>query len=126
VAPNQLVGLIAAEYAGQPVAFEAVYALLTGQSEEGMEAVRIHSGSVMEGRRMDSIDFRRRRLIPFGVIRPGRCEGVEGMSCFSLQDRCFYFNPGDEFMFQAEDMLVLFGHEYSVIHFRDCLQRGSL
>jgi voltage-gated potassium channel len=30
VAPNQVVGLIAAEYAGQPVAFEAVYGLLTG------------------------------------------------------------------------------------------------
>ncbi len=126
VAPNQVVGLIAAEYAGQPVAFEAVYALLSGQSEEGIEAVVVKQGSVMEGRRMDSIDFRQRRLIPFGVIRPGSCEEVEGVTCFILQDRCFYFNPGDDFIFQAEDMLVLFGHEYSVIHFRDCLQGGKL
>lgn len=126
VTPNQVVGLIAAEYAGQPVAFEAVYGLLTGQSKEGIEAVRINQGSVMEGRRMDSIDFRHRRLIPFGVIREGRCEGVEGMTCYSLRERCFYFNPGDDFTFQAEDLLVMFGHQYSVVHFRDCLEGGEL
>jgi voltage-gated potassium channel len=126
VTPNQVVGLIAAEYAGQPVAFEAVYGLLSGQSNEGIEAVHIKPGSVLEGRRMDSIDFRHRRLIPFGVIREGRCEGVEGMTCYSLRDRCFYFNPGDDFMFQAEDLLVMFGHQYSVVHFRECLEGGKL
>ncbi len=126
VTPNQVVGLIAAEYAGQPVAFEAVYALLTGMSKERMEAVRVKQGSVMEGRRMDSIDFHRRRLIPFGVIRDGHCEGVKGVTCYSLQDRCFFFNPGDEFIFQAEDLLVLFGHHYSMLHFRDCLEGGQL
>jgi voltage-gated potassium channel len=126
VAPNQVVGLIAAEYAGQPVAFEAVYGLLTGQSEEGMEAVRITQGSVMAGRRMDSIDFHQRRLIPFGVIRKGPCQESGGATSHPLDDGCFYFNPGDDFAFEAEDLLVLFGHKYSMIHFRDSLQRGSL
>lgn len=126
VAPNQVVGLIAAEYAGQPVAFEAVYGLLTGNSQEGMEAVRIRQGSVLEGRRMDSIDFRHRRLIPFSVIREGRCEKVAGCMSFRLQDRCVYFNPGDDFLLEAGDLLVMFGHEYSVVHFRDCLEGGRL
>ncbi|MCU7798385.1 MAG: NAD-binding protein [Candidatus Thiodiazotropha sp. (ex Myrtea spinifera)] len=126
VAPNEVVGLIAAEYAGQPVAFEAVYGLLTGQANEGMEAVRIKRGSVMDGRRMGEVDFRQRRLIPFGVIRQGSCEDVEGATCYNLQDRSFYFNPGEAFVFRAEDLLVLFGHEYSVVHFRDCLEGGTL
>lgn len=126
VAPNQVVGLIAAEYAGQPVAFEAVYGLLTGQSEVAMEAVRVKSGSAMDGQRLEGIDFRRRRLIPFGVMREGGSAEVEGVTCYNLQDRCFYFNPGDDFVFQAEDLLVLFGHQYSVIHFRDCLEGGKL
>ncbi|MGD8909840.1 MAG: NAD-binding protein [Chromatiales bacterium] len=126
VAPNQVVGLIAAEYAGQPVAFEAIYGLLTGQSEEGMEAVRIKQGSVMDGRRMDSIDFHRLRLIPFGVIRAGQCDEVEGATCYSLLDGCFYFNPSAAFRFQAEDLLVLFGHQYSMVHFRDMLLGGRL
>lgn len=125
VAPNQVVGLIAAEYAGHPVAFEAVYALLTGQLEEGIDSVRIKQGSVLDGRRMGSIDFRHRRLIPFGVIREGCCEGEDWGTCYSLQDRCFYFNPGEDFILLADDLLVLFGHRYSVVHFRDCLVEGG-
>lgn len=126
VAPNQVVGMIAAEYAGQPVAFEAIYGLLSGQSSEGMEAVRIKQDSVMHGRRMGEVDFRRLKLIPFGVIRQGLCEPGEGVTCYGMRDRSFYFNPGDDFIFQAEDLLVLFGHEYSVVHFRDCLEGGRL
>ncbi len=126
VAPNEVVGLIAAEYAGQPVAFEAVYGLLTGESSKGMEAIRIKRESVLDGRRMGEVDFKQRRLIPFGVIREGQHAVIEAMTHFKLQDRCFYFNPNDDFVLQAEDLLVLFGHEYSVVHFRDCLEGGTL
>jgi voltage-gated potassium channel len=126
VAPNQVVGMIAAEYAGQPVAFEAVYGLLSGQANEGMEAVRIKQDSVVDGRPMGEVDFRRLKLIPFGVIRQGRCSSAAGAACYSLRDRSFYFNPGDDFIIEAEDLLVLFGHEYSVVHFRDCLEGGRL
>ncbi len=126
VAPNEVVGLIAAQYAGQPVAFEAVYGLLSGKSQERMEAVRIKPSSCLDGRSMAGIDFHQRRLIPFGVIREGDCEKLEGITCYSLHSRSFIFNPGDDFVLQAEDLLVLFGHHYSMLHFRDCLERGKL
>jgi voltage-gated potassium channel len=126
VAPNEVVGLIAAQYAGQPVAFEAVYGLLSGKSQERMEAVRIKPSSCLDGRSMEGIDFHPRRLIPFGVIREGDCEKIEGITCYSLHSRSFIFNPGDDFVLQAEDLLVLFGHHYSMLHFRDCLERGKL
>ncbi|MCU7924324.1 MAG: NAD-binding protein [Candidatus Thiodiazotropha sp. (ex Dulcina madagascariensis)] len=124
VSPYEVLGLIAAEYAGQPVAFEAVYGLLTGQSHEGIEAVRIQQGGVLDGQLMGDVDFRHRKLTPFGVIRKGDCE--PGDSRYPLQDSCFHFNPRDDFTLRADDLLVLFGHEYSVVHFRDCLERGTL
>jgi voltage-gated potassium channel len=126
VAPYEVFGLIAAEYAGQPVAFEAVYGLLTRQSNVGIEAVRIKHDSTLVGRRMGEIDFISRKLIPFGVIREAECEADEAHNRFKLDRRCFYFNPSDTFPLQAEDLLVLIGHEYSVIHLRDCLESGSL
>ncbi|MEJ2608689.1 MAG: NAD-binding protein [Candidatus Thiodiazotropha sp.] len=126
VAPYEVFGLIAAEYAGQPVAFEAIYGLLTGQSSEGIEAVRIKNGGVLVGRSLGSIDFKERKLTLFGVIRQGNAMCDEGVSCFTLQDGLFYFNPGMEFTLQANDLLVLFGHEYSVRHLHDCLERGTL
>ncbi len=126
VAPNQVVGMIAAEYAGQPVAFEAVYGLLSGQSDEGMEAVRVKEGSVLDGTTMGEVGFRRRKLLPFGVIRSLGCESADNATVFRMKERCFHFNPGDDFVLQAEDMLVLFGHEYSLIHFRKKLEEGRL
>jgi voltage-gated potassium channel len=126
VAPNQVFGLIAAEYAGQPVAFEAIYGLLTGQSPEGIEALRIKAESGLVGRRMDSIDFRQRKLTPFGVIRDERSNVVQGHDYYELQGRDFFFNPKADFTLKENDLLVLLGHEYSVVHFRDCLERGIL
>ncbi|MCG8100492.1 MAG: potassium channel family protein, partial [Candidatus Thiodiazotropha taylori] len=73
VAPYEVFGLIAAEYAGQPVAFEAVYGLLTRQTSEGIEAVRIKRDSSLAGKQMGEIDFLARKLIPFGIIRDGCC-----------------------------------------------------
>ncbi|MCG7981179.1 MAG: NAD-binding protein [Candidatus Thiodiazotropha lotti] len=126
VAPYEVFGLIAAEYAGQPVAFEAVYGLLTRQTSEGIEAVRIKRDSSLVGKQMGEIDFLARKLIPFGIIRDGCCDSEIDNSCFNLNERCFYFNPGERFALQANDLLVLIGHEYSVIHLRDCLERGEL
>jgi voltage-gated potassium channel len=126
VAPNQVFGLIAAEYAGQPVAFEAIYGLLTGQSPEGIEALRIKAQSGLIGRRMDSIDFRQRKLTPFGVIRDQLHDTADEHAYYELEGRYFFFNPKDDFTLNQDDLLVLLGHEYSVVHFRDCLERGAL
>ncbi|MES9850981.1 MAG: NAD-binding protein [Candidatus Thiodiazotropha sp. L084R] len=126
VAPYEVFGLIAAEYAGQPVAFEAVYGLLSKQTSEGIEAVRIKRQSSLVGQCMGEIDFKERKLTPFGVIRDGECETDEDAGQFNLKGRCFYFNPKDDFTLVEDDLLVLIGHEYSVIHLRDCLERGTL
>lgn len=126
VAPNQVFGLIAAEYAGQPVAFEAIYGLMSGQSPEGIEAVRIKQDSGLVGRCMDSIDFRQRKLTPFGVIREEAGGVAEEHAYYDLKGRCFFFNPKHNFVLKKDDLLVFMGHEYSVVHFRDCLERGSV
>ncbi len=126
VAPYEIVGLIAAEYVGQPVAFEAIYGMLTGQNDVGIEAVRVRSGSVLDGRCMADIGFRQGKLIPFGVVREGGCP-IDGSSgAYEIEGRCFHFNPAPDFELQAGDLVVMFGHEYSVVHFRDCLERGTL
>ena len=75
---------------------------------------------------MGEIDFKERKLTPFGVIRDGECETDEDAGQFNLKGRCFYFNPKDDFTLLEDDLLVLIGHEYSVIHLRDCLERGTL
>ncbi|MEW8246787.1 MAG: potassium channel protein, partial [Candidatus Thiodiazotropha endolucinida] len=63
---------------------------------------------------------------PFGVIREAGCGTAEEHAYYDLQGSCFFFNPKDNFMLKKDDLLVLMGHEYSVVHFRDCLERGTL
>ncbi|MEN8179707.1 MAG: NAD-binding protein [Pseudomonadota bacterium] len=126
VAPYEVVGLIAAEYVGQPVAFEAIYALITGERDEGIETVRIHQSSVLDGRCIGDVNFRERKLIPFGVVREGATQLESNPYRYDLHGRNFYFNPEPDFVLQAGDFLVMFGHEFSVVHFRECLERGTL
>ncbi len=124
VAPYEVVGLIAAEYVGQPVAFEAIYGLITGEQDVGIDAVRIHKSSVLDGHRIGDVNFRERKLIPFGVVREGDSEHEISAFRFDLHGRNFYFNPEDDFVLQEGDFLVMFGHDFSVVHLRDCLERG--
>ncbi|MET0090974.1 MAG: NAD-binding protein [Candidatus Thiodiazotropha sp.] len=126
VAPYEVFGLIAAEYAGQPVAFEAVYGLLAGQSNEGIEAVRLKPNHPMVGCTLGDMNFKARKLILFGVIREGVCGLDSAVSNFRLQKGCFYFNPGEDFILRDNDLLVLFGHKYSMLHLREYLEKGVL
>jgi voltage-gated potassium channel len=126
VAPYEVFGLIAAEYAGQPVAFEAVYGLLAGQFDEGIEAVRIQQTSPLVGKSIGEVDFKARKLIPFGVIREDAGDLDKTMIHFQLEKGSFYFNPGENFILQPHDLLVLFGHKYSMVHLRKSLEKGIL
>lgn len=81
---------------------------------------------VLSEKRIGDINFRERKLIPFGVVRKETLEQASPFYRYDLHGSNFYFNPNPNFVLQAGDFLVMFGHEFSVIHFRDCLERGSL
>lgn len=118
VAPFMIVGLVGAEYVGRPVAFEAIHGILHSDSEVTLEAMRIPEGAAIDGNTVHGADFPARRLLLFGVIakqgRDGRCGGHYALE----DDYCFYFKPGGEFPLAAGDMLILFGYDISVQHFK--------
>lgn len=118
IRPFEVVGLTVAEYVGQPVAFEAVYGVVSGEKHLRIEAVIVHAGSWLNGRQLKDIDLDAARLILFGVIAHP-CEERQHLSCYALSDRCFYFNPSPEFCLTESDMLVVFGHEYSINYFKE-------
>jgi len=118
VAPFMIVGLIGAEYVGRPVAFEAIHGILHGDWNVMLEAVRIPEGSNLAGRSVARVGFAGKRLLLFGVIaaagRPAPCGGRYPLE----DDYCFYFKPGDDFTLAAGDMLILFGIDISLQHFK--------
>lgn len=125
IQPFEMVGLTVAEYVGQPVAFEAVYSMAGGDQQSRIEAVMIREGAALAGARIGDIHFEEIRLILFGVIGTPH-ESRQAHPGYTLRSRFFYFNPSDDFRLNAGDILVVFGHEYSISHFKELADKGWL
>lgn len=119
LSPFSLAGMIAAEYIGHPVAFEAIFGMLSGEKEVEMDALRVAESSRLDGVRVGDIDFRAHRLILFGIVcREGDPRLEEGLSYGMPATQHFHFNPRPEFVLKRDDILILFGHQYSLYHFK--------
>jgi voltage-gated potassium channel len=119
VRPYEVVGHMAAEFIGQPVAFDALYDVVTRAKGIHLEPVRVASGSWLDARRVSDIDFAEQHLMLFGVIRPHASPAVNGHERYELSGAHFYFNPKPEFRLHAHDILMLIGHEASLSRFKE-------
>ncbi len=119
VAPYETAGQVAAQFVGQPVAFEAFYGLLTDEAQIGADAVRIGAESDLVGQPLAALDFAGNRLILFGVVREAGHPPAQGPRSYRLRERQFYFNPPTDFLLEDEDLLIVFGHEHSIAHFKE-------
>lgn len=126
VSPYKSVGLIAGEFIGKPVAFEAIHGILSGKDQIGLEAVTVRDDSVLNGRSVGEIDFQANKLLLFGVITHKARKAENSRVPYELKARSLYFNPKPGFKLCAEDVLLVFGHEYSVVHFKDRLESERL
>lgn len=123
VLPFKVAGLMAGEYAGQPVAFEAIYGIFSGEEDISIETIPVYEGAVLEGKSIGDIDFRRMKLILFGVITGRGRESVSEGSAYELKSGRFLFNPADGFVLKPNDILVVFGHQFSIFHFKEQLEK---
>jgi voltage-gated potassium channel len=126
VHPYEVVGHMAAEFIGQPVAFDALYDVITRARGIHLEPVRVSPGSWLDTRGIGDIDFAGQHLMLFGVIRPHASPPVDGHIRYPLRDAHFYFNPKPELHLHAHDLLMLIGHEASLFQFKErCGQHRS-
>jgi voltage-gated potassium channel len=119
--PFEIVGLVVAEYVGQPVAFEAILGIINEEKNFVMEALCVHAGCFIDGIRIADIDFEKRKLMLVGVISTHSLHRKHKNS-YPIKDQHFYFNPAKFFELQANDLLVLLGKEVSIDYFRDQIE----
>ena len=122
VTPNQDMALVAAEYVGQPVAFEAIYSILSGQDELVIDAIKLFENSAFDGIELNAIDFKHHQLILFGVIQT-ETDSADEQYYFELTRSHFIFNPHDRFTLRGNDVMIVFGHQDNIAHFRKQARR---
>ncbi len=90
IEPHELVGLAAAEYVGQPVAFEALYGVLSGRQGLSIDPVPLEAVVPAHGLALGAVDLARFNVILFGVV--AEAAGRDG-GYVSPRGRQFYFKP---------------------------------
>lgn len=125
IAPYETAGLIAAQYAGQPVAFEAFFGLLTENNPITVDAMRLHEGSDLIGQETGAIDFKQHKLILFGIAAETEhnIDNIDksdiSQASYQMEKAHFHFNPSPSFPLIKNDVLIVFGHKYSIARFRE-------
>ena len=123
IQPFEIAGLLAAEYVGQPVAFEAILGILNGQKQIQMETLIVLSGSMIESQRIGELKLENKKLSLVGVISSSHLH-TRHQNRFKIKNQHFYFNPAKHFELQAEDILVVLGRKYSIDHFQDQIKKS--
>ncbi|MEW5770916.1 MAG: NAD-binding protein [Pseudomonadota bacterium] len=118
VRPYEVVARMAAEFVGQPVAFDALHDVVTGSKGIHLEPLPVPEGSRLDGSRVGEIDFAAGNLLLFGVIRGPAAEPPQEHNHYEVAGKRFFFNPRPGFRLRAHDILVLIGYDVSLSHFR--------
>lgn len=106
ISANDISALIAAEYIGQPIAFDAIDDILLNNEGAVMDEVEIIDNSNYIGYKLETIKFSSYNLTLIGIIQ-------------GSNNNKFNFNPKkDQYVINNQDILIVIGHKESVAKFR--------
>ena len=103
---NEISALVAAEYIGQPIAFNAIDDILLNNEGAIMDEVEIIKKSHYIGYKLETINFADFNLTLIGIVNANN-------------KKDFKFNPKkDQYILNEKDILIVIGHKESVSKFR--------
>jgi voltage-gated potassium channel len=123
IRPFEIAGMVAAEYVGQPVAFEAILGIINAEKDIVMETLSVELGSNLESTEIAAINFLERKLILLGVVSANPEHWIHKNS-YEIKNQHFYFSPPNHFILQPGDLLVVLGRKMSVEHFRGQIEKS--
>jgi voltage-gated potassium channel len=106
IAANDIAALVAAEYIGQPIAFEAIDDILLNSENAIMEEVELFGYSSFIGYKLEEINFSSFNLTLIGIINTSKKQQ-------------FKFNPKkDQYIIQENDILIIIGYKEAIANFK--------
>ena len=101
VYPQELIGVLAREFTGKPVAFEAINALRSQSTDVVIEEVMVDERILSKRERVEDLNIHATPLLLLGVYR----------------DKQFHFNPKMDFGLGEGDILVMIGLRHMIKEF---------
>ncbi|MDF1584669.1 MAG: NAD-binding protein [Methyloprofundus sp.] len=120
-----IAGLLAAEYIGHPVAFEAIHGILHGQQDIQMEALSVYGDCFLTGITLEEANFNQYKTRLIGVISENPIH-AKRRNRYKLRNQHFYFNPDPNFILYEGDILVLLGRHLGIEHLHDLIITSRL
>ncbi len=120
-----IAGLLAAEYIGHPVAFEAIHGILHDQKDIQMEALSVCEGCFLTGISLEEANFNQYKTRLIGVISQNPIHSKR-RNRYKLRNQHFYFNPDPSFILYEGDILVLLGRQLGIEHLHDLIITSRL
>ena len=125
VQPFTISGLLAAEYAGHPVAFEAIHGILYGNQDIQMDALTIYQDCFLEGVSLEEANLDQYKVRLMGIISANPIH-VKRKNRYKLHNQHFYFNPEPNLTLYTDDIIVLLGRRISISHLHDLIETSRL
>ncbi|WP_457597254.1 NAD-binding protein [Hydrogenimonas sp.] len=115
IMPEEIAGLLGAVYIGQPVAFDALQAILTRKKSARIDEVEVKRGSFLDGAKVGDFDFTAARLVLLAVLKPLASEKTS---------HYVIFNPPEDTELHAHDILVVMGYNVSIADFKGRMEQS--
>ncbi len=116
ILPEEIAGMLGSVYIGQPVAFEALQAIITQRRTARIDEVEVKLGSFFDGAKVGDFDFYANKLILLALLK--RFEGSGKESHFVV------FNPPDDTRLKVGDILVIMGYSVSIADFKARMEQS--
>jgi voltage-gated potassium channel len=117
--PYEIVGVVGLEYIKQPIAYEALSSMVTGEKGIEFNSVTVSKHSFTDKKRVDKIEFLKRKLLLFGVLRDTKDSfDVSYIKSYEVDSKKFYFNPTNNFILLEGDVMIVLGRKFHVDKFR--------
>lgn len=111
--------LLAKEYIGQPVAFEALYGMVSGLKDVYIEDIPVFNRAFFVGKSVEQLGLRHHKMVLFGIVR----EETKNRG-YSFQNKEFLFNPSNSEIIQKNDILIVLAHRISINHYKQLIEKS--
>ncbi len=111
--PYSSASIMASEFIDQPMAFEALYSILTSAKDATLELISVDAESTLVGKTLHEVEIEKYKLILFGVVKNINYENRDSNT---LKNGFFYFNPKRDMLLHESDLIIVFGPEIGIEH----------